>query len=173
MELHEAVELIKPALWSPQRSSVWADLGSGEGLFTHALANLLGPGSTIHAVDKSNQIIEPSHNNSTIFFHQLDFTRDALPFTDLDGILMANSIHFVQDKRGLIAQLKTILRENGQLVIIEYELVKGNHWVPYPIPYDSLQAQLTESGFKEVQRVGERRSLYAGRKMYVCKGIKV
>jgi len=32
--------------------TTWADLGSGSGAFTLALADLLGPGATIYSVDR-------------------------------------------------------------------------------------------------------------------------
>lgn len=152
----------------PKRAGAWADLGSGDGLFTRALATLLGRGSTIHAVDRSRQKIEPSFNDNTIVFHHLDFSTDTLPFAGLDGILMANSMHFVKDKGTLLTRLRNTLRPRGQLVVIEYELNEGNEWVPYPIPYATLALQLSESGFSEISRVGERPSVYGNRKMYLC-----
>ena len=36
----------------PEPGGVWADLGSGAGAFTLALAELVGPGAEIYAVDK-------------------------------------------------------------------------------------------------------------------------
>lgn len=168
MKLKYAVELITPALQQPQAGKVWADLGSGKGLFTHALATLLGPGSTVHAVDKSRQIIESSFNGTIIEFHELDFSEGVLPFAELDGILMANSIHFAKDKRNLISRLRKLLRRDGQLLVVEYELSKGNAWVPYPIPYRSLQEQLAGIGFEGIHLIGERQSIYGGRKMYAC-----
>ena len=170
MELKEAVEFIRPALWQLETDRIWADLGSGDGLFSRALATLLTPGSTIHAVDKTYHEIEPSINGNTIVFHPLDFTEGVLPFAQLDGILMANSLHFVKDKRSLISNLRNFLRPGGQLLVIEYELEKGNQWIPYPIPYISLEIQMKESGFSQVEWIGERKSLYGGRKMYVCTG---
>lgn len=168
MELQEAVEFIKPALWPPQADKVWADLGSGRGLFTRALATLLGRGSMIHAVDRSRQVIEPSRSGNAIVFHELDFSEGILPFAQLDGILMANSLHFVKEKTTFLSRLRKLLRENGQMIIVEYELGQGNAWVPYPIPYTSLEALLADTGFKKVSRIGERQSLYGGRKMYAC-----
>lgn len=131
---------------------------------------LLAPGSTIHAVDKSHQKIEQSFNGNNIVFHQLDFSKAIFPFAQLDGMLMANSLHFINDKRNVLSRLRNLLRKEGQLLVIEYELEKGNPWIPYPIPYSSLEAQLKASGFPHVDRIGERKSLYGGRRMYVCTG---
>ena len=81
-------------------ASHWADLGCGSGLFTFALAHLLKPGSSVQGVD----IILPRFNfdlqpeGVEIGSMQLDFVADELPFQNLDGILMANSLYYVEDK---------------------------------------------------------------------------
>ena len=170
MELQDAVEFIKPSLLQLPAGQVWADLGSGKGLFTRALANILKE-STIHAVDRSGDVLEPSVNGNDIVFHQLDFSEDVLPFAELDGILMANSMHFVKDKHRLLSRLRKLLRRDGQLLVIEYEMNRGNHWVPYPIPYSVLERLLKESGFTEIRLIAERPSIYAPKKMYTCAAV--
>src|SRR3989475_12948095 len=85
-----------------ERGGRWADLGAGEGAFTLALADLLGPGAHITAVDKDagalRQITSaPRKSPTTIDIVVGDFTHQ-LPLTDLDGVVMANSLHFVRDK---------------------------------------------------------------------------
>jgi predicted RNA methylase len=49
MEIQEAVDLLRDAVGDS--TGIWADLGAGIGTFTLALAELLGDGSTIYAVD--------------------------------------------------------------------------------------------------------------------------
>src|SRR5450631_3104664 len=41
----------------PESGGVWADLGSGSGAFTLALADLLGATGHIHSVDKDRQVL--------------------------------------------------------------------------------------------------------------------
>lgn len=168
MDLHDAVELIKPAFAQPKPAQVWIDLGAGSGLFTRALATLLEQGSTVHAVDKRKQVIENTFNDNAIVFHHLDFSGGILPFTPVDGILMANSLHFMKEKENLLSRLKGYLRKDGHLIIIEYEMSKASEWVPYPIPYISLMELLSRVGFVYVHVMGERKSKYGGRKMYAC-----
>ena len=89
----------------PQR---WADLGCGTGTFTCALAELLPSGSTITAMDrdaKTLQQVPEQHGGTRIVKQVGDFIQDALPSTDLDGILLANALHFVRHQADLIRVL--------------------------------------------------------------------
>jgi hypothetical protein len=56
MELHEAVELIRPAVSTT--AGAWADFGAGTGLFTRALAVLAGANARIFAVDQDARALE-------------------------------------------------------------------------------------------------------------------
>ena len=49
MDHADHVGLLRPAV---EPGGTWADIGAGEGAFTLALADLLGPGGRIVAVDR-------------------------------------------------------------------------------------------------------------------------
>src|SRR5262245_4114906 len=49
VEAGDAIALIRGAVTRP--GGLWADLGAGSGMFTRALATLVGPGGTVYAVD--------------------------------------------------------------------------------------------------------------------------
>src|SRR5688572_27034876 len=94
---------------------VWADLGAGEGAFTLALAELLDAGSTIHAIDRDAGALEVLSSRYArlerrlgraprLKTHVADFTKDP-GLTDLDGVVMANSLHFMKDKGPVLAQV--------------------------------------------------------------------
>src|SRR4051812_20971453 len=100
MELSQAIQLIDHPRLAQQNKALWADLGCGSGLFTYALANLLPNGSRIYALDKTDislsQHGKPSH--TVIEPIQADFLTQALKLPLLDGMLMANSLHYVPDQ---------------------------------------------------------------------------
>src|SRR5438309_10226217 len=122
MRLADAITLIQTADINKAGPATWADLGCGSGTFTYALAHLLAPYSTIYAVDRSVQRLQPTtSNNVEVVFERADFIREALSFPPLDGIIMANALHYVQDKASLIEQLKTYLSDNGMFIIVEYD----------------------------------------------------
>jgi trans-aconitate methyltransferase len=90
----------------------WADLGCGGGKFTKAMAELLPFGSYVHAIVKDHQFLPTRINEVSIGFKQTNFICDDLMLNDLDGILMANSLYYAQDKASLFTKLKPYLRDN-------------------------------------------------------------
>ena len=167
MELTEAKAFIRTALPARTSNVVWADLGCGSGLFTKALASSLGNGGKIYAVDKESQQIEFSEAGKQIEFVKLDFILATLPFFDIDGILMANALHYVRNKETFINKIAQHLKPDGTLIIIEYDTDKPNPWVPYPISFKKLHETFTAMGFDHVHKTGERKSIYRSGKMYI------
>ena len=136
MQLRDAVEMLKPGRFEAQGQTAWADLGCGDGTFTRALAELLAPGSVIHAMDVDRAALRtvPSHHgNGRIETHASDFTRQPWPFTNLNGLLMANSLHYVRDQAAFIASARSQLIEPHRFLIVEYDSDAPNPYVPYPV----------------------------------------
>lgn len=148
--------------------AVWADLGCGDGLFSQVLSSRLHNGSTIYAVDKAKQSPIVSMNPEVkIAFRQADFIKDDLPLENISGILMANALHYVEDKPALLRKLKRCLLPSGVFIIIEYDHAKASRWVPYPISFVQLKELFETEGYQQVARTGERKSIYQPGKMYV------
>jgi len=169
MQLHEASDLIKSAIMDSKHPSVWADLGCGDGLFSYALSGLLAPGSCVYAIDK---IIKPHHeitgNNVEIKFQKADFITDDLKFSKLDGILMANSLHYVKEKNTLLNKLQHYICQTGIFIIVEYDTLHASKWVPYPINFDQLKQLFASVGYNDLAKIGERQSIYGTQKMFSC-----
>ncbi|SFP64609.1 class I SAM-dependent methyltransferase [Parafilimonas terrae] len=161
MQLKEAISLIQHKF--PEHTTVWADLGCGDGLFTDALAQLLADDSLIYAVDKSSNALTHVAVRKEIKLEKLalDFVTDALPFKNLSGILMANAFHFVKDKHAFINKVFNCLNENGYLLIIEYNTDAANMWVPYPISFKKLK-NFFEMYKWRTTRIGELASRFGG-----------
>lgn len=165
----EAIKLIEGINLDSDDGQNWADLGCGSGLFSYALANLLPPESKITAIDKVNHSpFKTVDNEVKIEFIQANFIKDDLPISDLNGILMANSIHYVKAKKNFLKELKSYLSVNGRLVIIEYDTLKSNPWVPYPIPLSDLKKLCSNLGFNGLRKLGERPSRYGNKNMYAA-----
>lgn len=167
MDIKDAIDLIKTGL-SDKTDSIWADLGCGSGTFTKALVALLGDQSKVFAVDKEMQRFNVSDEKKEIKFVRLDFLREQLPFFNLDGILMANALHYVKDKAHFITALKNHVKPGGQIIIVEYDTELSNQWVPYPISYRKLVEAFSSLGLSNIKKIGERDSIYQSGKMYAC-----
>lgn len=165
METSEAVQLISTGEvnWDiPQR---WADLGCGTGVFTRALGRLLAVGSFIYAVDLVDQQILPEKEGVGFQFIRTDFT-SSLPFSQLDGVLMANALHYVQEQEHFLINLIEMLRPGGRLLFVEYDTTESNPWVPYPVSLQQM-ARLT-SGIGELTKLGRRHSVFGPKELYAC-----
>jgi SAM-dependent methyltransferase len=137
----------------PHEAPVWADIGSGGGAFTLALADLLGAGATIHSVDRDAgrlreqaRALHAAFPTVTLEFLVGDFTRP-LDLPPLDGIVMANALHFVRDQSAVVSYLRHYLKPGGRFILVEYDTDRGNHWVPYPLSYRTWQALAPACGF--------------------------
>jgi len=169
MQISEASQMLKQDDFTFAVRTVWADLGCGNGIFTLALAGLLQPQSVIYAIDKNTSSLQqiPETCNSVIINKQRgDFVNDKLSFTGLDGILMANSLHYVKDKIAFLEKATTCLKEDSCFLIVEYDTDTSNTWVPYPLGFSSLRSLFLQAGFSLVKKLQERPSIYRRANMY-------
>ena len=141
---------------------MWADLGAGRGAFTLALADLLGRNGEIHAVGRdAGALRENARAMAELFpkvrvaYHVADFT-GVLELPALDGIVMANSLHFQAEQLEVVELVREYLKPGGRLVIVEYNIEHGNGAVPYPVPFAAWERLAGESGFEQT-RLLERR----------------
>jgi SAM-dependent methyltransferase len=146
----------------------WADLGSGEGAFTLALADLLGPTATIHSVDRDGRALRSQERALRRAFPDVvlqplvaDF---ALPLElpPLDGIVMANSLHFQPDQLAVLRLVRGYLRPGGRLILVEYDTDHGNPWVPHPLSFGSWTTLAAEAGFRDTRRLASIPSRFLG-----------
>ena len=84
--------------------------------------------------------------DNTVHYLNADFTR-LLDIPPLDGIVMANSLHFLRQKDAMLQLVRGYLKPNGRLLIVEYNADRGNMWVPYPLSYASWEALARKNGF--------------------------
>jgi ubiquinone/menaquinone biosynthesis C-methylase UbiE len=136
-----------------ETGGIWADLGAGDGAFTLALAELIGDTGTIYAVDRDEgslrrlaKAMQGQFPNVTLHTVTGNFERP-LQLPPLDGIVMANSLHFIRDKKATLVRVRSYLKPTGKLLMVEYNADQGNVWVPYPFSYPAWQRMSSENGF--------------------------
>lgn len=166
MDHTDHVALIRPAV--EDRPGVWADLGSGTGAFTLALADVLAGRGSIVSVDWDTGALVRQRDEMTLRFPAArvdyvaaDFTKPlALP--ELDGILMANSLHFVRDKAAVLRGVLAHLKPGGRLVLVEYDADRGNPWVLHPLSFATWEKFAPTVGLIGTRSSGRVRSRFLG-----------
>jgi SAM-dependent methyltransferase len=168
MEHRDHVALLAAGVTQPD--GVWADLGAGDGAFTLALADLLGPGATIYAVDRDERALARLARSLAARFprttlHTIagDFTRP-LDLPRLDGMIMANSLHYIpdKDKEPVLRRLRGYLQPGSPLIVVEYNTDRGNRWVPHPFSFATWQKLSEAAGFETTKLLATRPSSFLG-----------
>ena len=154
MEHTDHVNLLRPA--NLPQGGTYADFGAGSGAFTLALRELIGSDATIYAVDDQRSSLaklESSHHARFSTARNLILLKDdfslSLSLPPLDGIVMANSLHFFKDKEKLLRHVRGFLKPNGALLLVEYNVDVGNMWVPYPVSFNVCRVLVKRAGFTE------------------------
>jgi ubiquinone/menaquinone biosynthesis C-methylase UbiE len=159
MDHTDHVNLLRPA--NLTSGGTWADFGAGDGAFTLALRELVGPHAHIYAVDKDQRALrelEKSHRerfttSQNIHAVHADFN-GALSLPPLDGIVMANSLHYFKDREKILRHVRSYLKLNGALLLVEYNVDSGNVWVPYPLSFETFRLLAQGAGFSEPALLG-------------------
>lgn len=152
---------------------MWADLGAGTGAFTLALADLLGPGATILAVDRDAGALRTAVDAVAWRFPAVevrpvvaDLERLAADggLPELDGIVAANSLHFLARDRqpSVIAGLARALRPGASFVVVEYDADRGNPWVPNPFSSGTWPTLAAAAGLVRPRELGRVPSRFLG-----------
>jgi ubiquinone/menaquinone biosynthesis C-methylase UbiE len=169
MKHEDAVALIADAVAG--HGGTWVDLGAGGGTFTRALAELLAAEGRVYAVDRDADAVTAltawaaTHAPHVTAIeadlsHALDLA--ALVGSGLDGILVANALHFIRDADDVLARFAGSLRNGGRVVLIEYDRREPSRWVPYPVPISRLPSLAAAAGLSPFTVTASRPSMYQG-----------
>jgi SAM-dependent methyltransferase len=148
----------------------WADIGAGEGAFTLALADLLGPGARIVAVDRDAGALRANADAVAARFPEVELTTVVADFTTelalppLDGLVAANSLHFVPRDRqvAVIRALAARLRPGAPFIVVEYDADRGNPWVPHPFTVTTFARLAAEAGLVDTTPLARIPSRFLG-----------
>ena len=171
MDVGDAIEMLAPAGLEGLGPGTWADLGCGDGVFTRALASLLAGGSTIHAMDRDAAVLRAlpaTYDGVTIQAHRGDFTRQPWPFTGLDGILMANSLHYVAAQPAFVHACAAHAPAPPRFLIVEYDTDQPSRWVPHPVGRAALARLFAAAGYPAIRILGARPSIYRRASLYAA-----
>jgi ubiquinone/menaquinone biosynthesis C-methylase UbiE len=152
----------------PGPGGVWADLGSGSGAFTLALADLIGPGGVVYSVDQDAGALRIQERAMrarfpAVVLHTIvaDFCQ-LLDLPPLDGVVMANALHFHTKKGSVLSLVRGYLQPGGRFILVEYNTDHGNPWVPYPLSFTTWEKVARRAGFADTQLLATRPSRFLG-----------
>lgn len=171
MKVEQAIHLIRSGV--SEKTSVWADLGAGSGVFTLALNEILGFRGVVFAVDHNLDILrnqlKTQYSRTTIHLYEENFIHPMPFLPPLDGILMANTLHYVPDQESFLVRLyNSHLKPGGTLLIVEYDRAIADQWVPYPLPLPYFERLASKIGLSLPEEIGRQRSIYENQELYAA-----
>ena len=128
------------------------DLGCGPGFFSVELAQLVGSSGKVIAADlqkgmleKLKEKIKETELEKRITLHKCE--EDKIGLTEnVDFVLTFYVVHEIPDKDKLFAEIETLLKPNGQILIVEPPF-----HVSKPVFENTIQ-KAKAAGFAEVER---------------------
>lgn len=175
MEHANHVNLIRRGIPGP--GGVWADFGSGAGAFTLALADLIQPSGVIYSIDRDGAALLAQQKQMQVRFPAVQAYYLTATYTlplqlpPLDGLIAANTLHFVKDKRPVLDRFYAYLKPGGRMILVEYNLEEENYAVPYPLPYPAWEGLAERAGFAATRILATRPSRFL-REIYSAVSIK-
>jgi SAM-dependent methyltransferase len=169
----DALALLRAAVPAAD-GEAWADLGAGTGVFSRALATLVGRGGRVIAVDRDARALaslrgrrHPPPGPAAAVEVLVGDVTGPLALPPLDGVVMANVLHFVADAAGVLSRVAALLTPGGRLVLIEYEGRRPGPWTPYPVDAARFVELAPVAGFT-LPLIAARRPSRFGGEIYVA-----
>ena len=106
-----------------------ADFGAGSGHYAHAADPLLGHGGRVYAIDVQEDVLKHlklnahEHHRSIIEAVWGDIEKPGgthLRDASLDAVIIANALVQIENRGGLLAELKRVLKPGGKLMLIDW-----------------------------------------------------
>jgi ubiquinone/menaquinone biosynthesis C-methylase UbiE len=147
--LQNPKKILKPYI---EEGMTVLDFGCGPGFFSVGLSQMVGESGKVIAADlqegmlqKLKEKIKGTELRNRITLHKCE--EDKIGITDkVDFVLAFYIVHEVVNKEGLFAEIETILKPNGQLLIVE---------PPFHVSKKAFEETIRKAkaaGFTEVKR---------------------
>lgn len=137
-----------------------ADVGAGTGAFTRLIAERVGPEGKVYAVDISEAFLKHLADSSEKLGQtQVQPVRATQQSTGLaagavDLAFLCDSYHHFENPAKTLASLRRALRKGGQLVVVDFDRVKGksSEFVMKHVRADKagFTAEIKAAGFEPV-----------------------
>jgi SAM-dependent methyltransferase len=112
---------------------------------------------SLHQLDSAHRARFNSTRNLILFPNDFSHPLDLPP---LDGIVMANSLHYFKDKEKILSHVYGFLKPNSALLLVEYNVDSGNLWVPHPLSFETFRTVAPRVGFSEPRLLAKHPSRF-------------
>jgi ubiquinone/menaquinone biosynthesis C-methylase UbiE len=141
-----------------------ADVGAGGGFFSFRLSSRVGPLGRVLAQDIDERVLRQLHQTAQAEgFENIDTILGApddprLPAGQLDGVLIVNAYHEMDEYRAMLAGIRQALRPGGRLVILDMPprdatRSRRRQTAQHDIAIDIVAADLAEAGFEVIEQI--------------------
>jgi hypothetical protein len=116
----------------------------------------------IHAIDRDHRALAgiPDRYDSVEIRKSVgDLNDTGLSLPKVDGMLIANTLHFIRGQEALLSRLLSVA---DRILVVEYERFLPNPWGPYPAGFQKLRKLCSRVGLGTVEKIGTRPSRFGG-----------
>ncbi|MEW6186435.1 MAG: class I SAM-dependent methyltransferase [Thermodesulfobacteriota bacterium] len=134
-----------------------ADLGSGGGYFTLAFAGKVGEKGKVYAIDRQpkylgfiGRLAEKERLVNIVLVNAKEMEQK-LPSAGLDLIFARNVFHHLPQPAAYFQKLKTFLKPEGRVVIIEHRPQKGMGFVAlfkHHTSHQTIEQEMDQAGYR-------------------------
>lgn len=143
-----------------------ADLGSGTGHYARSAAGVVGPNGKVYAVDIQEDVLRHAktehghlhahHRAGVVESVWGDIERAAgtnLREHSLDAVILANVLFQIQNRPGLLSEVKRILKPGGKLLVVDWAGAYGGMGPSHTqvVPEHEAEALFIQGGFHKVK----------------------
>jgi arsenite methyltransferase len=134
-----------------------ADIGVGGGYFTLRFADIVGTDGRVFAVDTDQNFLDfvkkTAEEKGLVNVETVLATKDGvtLPEKSIDLIFMRNVCHHLANRSEYFKKLKTALKPDGRIAIIDYRRAKGfsfHKMFGHYVPKEKIMKEMKEAGYQ-------------------------
>ena len=161
-----AVETLEKFIKDKAFKGTFVDFGCGPGYFTFAAEKFF---NTVIGVDVQvemiNYALKHKPEGSTAKFMLSHEFSTALPDASADVIFVANVMHEVNDTKKIKKELKRLLKEDGEIWIIEWQKKDMAEGPPFDIrlSFDDLRDIITDEELSFIEKIDLGEKFYGVR----------